>query len=257
VDRNLYSPLKPTPTPSSSTTVIIIATAAMLALVALLSLFAIPIATAFGDALGEVSRAMNALREADFALTNLQKYIGLLGASDARAKDSLDISLGIIEDRITACGDRFAETCRQLTASKWTTPKPGKPAEYWTTLKEEEQFRVIRIAIFRDRHGVTDVKDFHGRSKLRSGPGAKPNEISHRALKDLLFFRSFDTGFKGSASNPGDIFQLPSQIPINGTELWFSHSHARSQSAALHLKKQLCFVYREHARLADCTKRAF
>jgi hypothetical protein len=192
-----------------------IVTADTLALLALLSLFATATATPFGDALGEVSRAMNALREADLAPANLQKHVGLLGASDAEAKQSLDLTLAVIEDYVTVCDDRLTESRRQVSA----TPKPGKPANYWFTIKDEEQFRVIEFALFQDKHGVTNIKGFHGRSKLESGPWATPNEIPPRAWSDLLaHLEGFDTGYQDIASDAGNIFKLLFQVLITGTE---------------------------------------
>jgi hypothetical protein len=49
---------------------------------------------------------------------------------------------------------------------------------------------------------VTDIKGFHGRSKLESGPWATPNEIPPRAWKDLLAdLESLDIGFQDTASD--------------------------------------------------------
>jgi lauroyl/myristoyl acyltransferase len=125
-----------------------IVTAATLALVALLSLFPTATATPFGDALGEVSRAMSALREADVALANLEKHVGLLGASDAEVRQSLDLTLAVIADYVMDCGDRLIESRRLVPVSKWTAPKPGKSADYWSSINDEEQFRVIGFTLF-------------------------------------------------------------------------------------------------------------
>jgi hypothetical protein len=100
----------------------------------------------------------------------MQKHTALLDASDTEATDSLDLWLTTLDDYITACSDRFLEARRQVPAGKWTNPKSAKPDDYWTSLNDEEQFRVIGFALFKDEHGVTDIKGFHGRSKLDSGP---------------------------------------------------------------------------------------
>jgi hypothetical protein len=70
---------------------------------------------------------MNALREAELALANIQKHIALFGATDIEAKESLDLQLALMDDYMMACHDRFKETRRQVPARKWTASKPTKP----------------------------------------------------------------------------------------------------------------------------------
>ena len=57
-------------------------TAAMFALAALLTLFLTTTASPYGDAMGPISRAKNALQDAEQALASMQKHIALLDASD-------------------------------------------------------------------------------------------------------------------------------------------------------------------------------
>jgi hypothetical protein len=161
-------------------------TAVILALGALLSIAVTATASPYSDARGEVTRAVIALRDAELALTNMQKHIALLGASDAEAKESLDLQLAVIDEYMTVCHDRFSKTRRQLPAGEWTASKPGKSDEYWASIKEEEQFRVIGFALCKDIDGVTDIKGFHGRSKLESGPWTHPGQISPRMMKNLI-----------------------------------------------------------------------
>ena len=190
---------------------------------------------------------MNALREAELALANMQKHIALLGATDTEAKESLDLQLALMDDYMTACHDRFKETRRQVPAGKWTASKPTKP---------EEQIYVIGFAQFEDKHGVMDIKSFSGKSKLEPGTWMNhSNETSPRAMKDPAVDFGFDTGFKKSAFLPGNFFQLLFDIPINGTEA-ARFSQYRMQNRSPSLQGQRRFVDEERVKLeAECDKR--